>query len=109
MVTACPYLRGIPDGSAGAMATVNAARMLADLQPCAGVTVDRANLGVAGYSLGAGRAAPPRGATHTHLVTWAAPLAALRESYVRAVPLALHGQTQFNTYVKHPTHHGIRL
>lgn len=56
MVTACPYLRGIPDGSAGAMATVNAARMLADLQPCAGVTVDRAKLGVAGYSLGAGRA-----------------------------------------------------
>ena len=44
-----------PDGR-GAEAGVNAAKMLADLQPCDGVTVSSDALGVAGYSLGAGRA-----------------------------------------------------
>ena len=54
-----------PDAG-GAEAGVNAAKMLVDLQPCkigdgggddgGGVTVSANALGVAGYSLGAGRA-----------------------------------------------------
>lgn len=77
VVTACPFLRGVPDGAAGATATVNAARMLVDLQPCGpGVNVDAGKLGVAGYSLGAGRAvrgaasAPDAIAAVVALHTW---------------------------------------
>lgn len=74
IVTVCPYLSGLPD-SGGAEASISAAKMLSDLQPCEGVvegsggggwwgggatgrgaTVDGGALGVAGYSLGAGRA-----------------------------------------------------
>ena len=61
VVTVCPYLAGVPDAG-GAQASVNAALMLADLQPCVddtnkgGAKVSRDALGVAGYSLGAGRA-----------------------------------------------------
>ena len=57
-----PLPRVIPDGSTGVDATVNAVRMLAEMQPCQGVgggrgaLVDHDALGVAGYSLGAGRA-----------------------------------------------------
>ena len=77
VVTACPFLRGVPDGAAGATATVNAARMLVDLQPCGpGVVVDAGKLGVAGCSLGAGRAvrgaasAPDAIAAVVALHTW---------------------------------------
>jgi hypothetical protein len=59
IVSICPALAGLPSYD-GADDGVSAARMLADLQPCRrggdGVTVDSAGLGIAGYSLGAGRA-----------------------------------------------------
>tara|TARA_B110000977_G_scaffold72657_2_gene98314 strand:+ start:2420 stop:3649 length:1230 start_codon:yes stop_codon:yes gene_type:complete len=61
IVTVCPALPpSIPVGDGGA--TVGAARMLGDLQPCHSssdsnsVMVDRSKIAVAGYSLGGGRA-----------------------------------------------------
>lgn len=64
IVAVCPYLAGVPD-AAGPDAGVNAARMLAEVQPCQsarGARVNGGALGIAGYSLGAGRAV--RGASN---------------------------------------------
>jgi len=58
IVTVCPALNGVPSPE-GAAIGINAARMLAELQPCkavGGPEVDGDALGIAGYSLGAGRA-----------------------------------------------------